>query len=238
VVRNRCARPRWRPPQTGDIAKPPDGEPPVTATSRSPLPFAPGSVATVLILRRNTPSDAVAREPLWWQVSWLAAFCLRPPLRAVESAAHSCGGSRGFVHHFPCMQVAVHTSAPTAFPVESLTGTTSNTLASAWSDGQEKFNTRYLGVLWIKIPGGGMCPSRLKVRSGSLTDTSNGQRECRSPSECTAPFQCEACALELHHDHGHRCVAFRLPCLAHRSDQAGARDQRRSSVLQVWQPTR
>jgi len=68
------------------------------------------------------------------------------------------------VHRFPCMQVAVHTGAPTAFPVESLTGTTGNTLASAWSDGQEKFNIRYLGEVWIKNTQGRYVP---KVASGA-----------------------------------------------------------------------
>src|SRR5215510_4003198 len=99
----------------------------------------------------------------------------QPPSRAVESAAYSCGGSRGFVHRFPCMQVAVHTSAPTAFPVESLTGTTGNTLASAWSDGQEKFNIRYLGEVCIKNTQGRYV---LKVASGASPAPQNRQCEC------------------------------------------------------------
>jgi hypothetical protein len=85
----------------------------------------------------------------------------------------------------------VHTSAPTAFPVESLTGTTSNTLASAWSDGQEKFNIRYLGEVCIKNTQGRYV---LKVTSGASPAPPIVSANVDALVECAAPFQREACA--------------------------------------------
>jgi hypothetical protein len=55
--------------------------------------------------RQDTPPSALARDRCWWQISWLAGRCLRPPSREFENpsgeigrrlTAYSCGGSRGF----------------------------------------------------------------------------------------------------------------------------------------------
>jgi hypothetical protein len=99
-----CQRPRWRTPRHRDI--------------RSPLPFAPGSKATVLSLRRKHPVPTLSRvTALRWQVSWLAGLrrqttfpgLIPSGAMAVDLAAHSCGGSHGF---------ARHSDALTAFPFD------------------------------------------------------------------------------------------------------------------------
>jgi hypothetical protein len=36
-------------------------------------------------LRQDTPPDALARDRCWWQISWLAGRCIRPP-----SQDHDC----------------------------------------------------------------------------------------------------------------------------------------------------
>src|SRR5262249_37603615 len=109
-------------PRDGDMPTPPTANPP--SPRRSPLPFAPGSLATLLYLSSETPHpDAVACDPTWWQVSWLAVLAvghvsqdLMPGCAmAVTSAAYRCGGSRGF---------ARHSGAPTAFPFDPTSGTT------------------------------------------------------------------------------------------------------------------
>ena len=58
MMRIRRMRLRLRPSITDSIPAPQTANLPVTATFRSVLPFAPGSLRRHLILRRNTPSDA------------------------------------------------------------------------------------------------------------------------------------------------------------------------------------
>ena len=99
-----CHAPRWRTPRHRNI--------------RSLLPFAPGSKATVFSLSSETPRpDVVACDRTRWQVSWLAGFgrqatfpgLIPSGAMAVDLAAYSCGGSRGFGRH---------SGALTAFPFD------------------------------------------------------------------------------------------------------------------------
>src|SRR5262249_46163604 len=68
---------------------------------------------------RNTPSNALARDYDWWQMSWLAGRRCRPPsqerlrvpsgLIGRQLSAYSCGGSRG---------IGRASNARTAFPFD------------------------------------------------------------------------------------------------------------------------
>src|SRR6185369_14528910 len=59
----------------------PNGERPHVTAAADANPPSPlcGRQHQSLSSRRNTPPDACARDRCWWQISWLAGRCFRPP---------------------------------------------------------------------------------------------------------------------------------------------------------------